>query len=334
MRGGFDLYIYPNRNWTYHLSDQCEVHVVLVVVGHHYSIRCGNPHRQGDIRKAFIPPKTWPYILIVLVAPHAINERGGLQWMEECETIECQNLAMAQPVDEQFESCVIFDKGLRVEHLVLTRSHDHLMCVSASDLFNIQKLHVEKIWTETSRKRLHGRIAQTGIVELAKKRRQDYATAVVLARLAADKNVKDNLLTNPLQWHISMTSPLLLFWRVKSKSKWHERSRVISLRSLLKDLHWCWDVRCHENIFYSSFACNRWCSHQKQLGGDTLLAFQPHPAHIPFTSIYLLLLICFYVFYILRQCLWNGYRMHLLKIVDFLNKGTKNILFRNQACKF
>ena len=183
------------------------------------------------------PPKTWLYILIVLVAPHAINERGGLQWMEECETIECQNLAMAQPVDEQFESCVIFDKGLRVEHLVLTRSHDHLMCVSASDLFNIQKLHVEKIWTETSRKRLHGRIAQTGIVELAKKRRQDYATAVVLARLAADKNVKDNLLTNPLQWHISMTSPLLLFWRVKSKSKWHERSRVISLRSLLKDLH-------------------------------------------------------------------------------------------------
>ena len=195
------------------------------------------------------PPRSWTYVLMALSLPRAINEAGGLPWMREGGVaIECTGLAMARPSMIEPEMCVLFSGGLRVQHLVLARTDNHLLC-STSPLprpGGIVKATPGQEWSEGAlpHKRLRGRIQGHGLVELVAKHQQAYATTLAVAHLvvAEDRGgiegeVLEHLLFNPLQWDLTPSTHLLLLWRVKAgASRWRSHVRVVSLSSVLKEL--------------------------------------------------------------------------------------------------
>ena len=198
-----------------------------------------------------VPPRSWIYMLIALSLPRAINEAGGLPWMRDGESVvECTGLAMAKPPVNEPEFCILFDGGARVQHLVLARTDSHLFC-STSPLPSpggIVKATREQEWSEGAfpHKRLRGRIQGHGLAELVAEHQQAYATTLAVAHLMVaedrggiDGEVKERLLMNPLQWDLTLSTHLLLLWRVKagtSHGRWRSHVRVVSLSSVLKEL--------------------------------------------------------------------------------------------------
>ena len=196
-----------------------------------------------------VPPRSWTYMLMALSLPRAIHEVGGLPSMrEEGEVTECAGLAMASPAREPPKSCVLFCGGARVEHLILAHVTENSFLCTTSILPNpagIVKAGNERVWSEgaSPRKRLRGRLQWRGLEDLAAQQPHAYATAAAIAQLIAAEEkgstngiVQECLLMNPLEWDFTPESHLLLLWRVKAGAKWQSQVRVVTLRSLLKEL--------------------------------------------------------------------------------------------------
>ncbi len=196
-----------------------------------------------------VPPRSWVYMLIALSLPRAINEAGGLPWMREGESlVECTGLAMARPPVNEPEFCVLFGGGgVRVQHLVLARTDNYLLCSTSPLPSCIVKATPEQEWSEGAcpHKRLRGRIQGRDLEELVAKHQQAYATSLAVAHLKVaeerggiEGEVLERLLTNPLQWDFTPKSNLLLLWRARAgaSGRWRSHVRVVSLSSVLKEL--------------------------------------------------------------------------------------------------
>jgi len=195
-----------------------------------------------------VPPRSWTYILIALSLPRTINEFGGLPWMREGDaTVECTGLAMAKPSTEPPKLCVLFGGGMRIQHLVLARTDDFFLC-STGVLTNpggIVRATPERVWSKEAfpHTRLRGRIQRRGLEELVTTQPQAYTTTLAVAHLMVaeekggmEAEVRERLLTNPLQWDLTIKTHLLLRWRVKAGAKWRSHVHIVSLSSVLKEL--------------------------------------------------------------------------------------------------